>query len=520
MRLPRTTRRLMVIVAIVTPAFAVPSGLARPGDATQPPAVTAASDKPGQPTVSSIVQQAVLAASDGPAKDSVLETAAVVLARAGHADDVLRLADGDRDPRLKESIIRATAIGQARSRDFAGALRTAHLLPAPESRRIAGFIAAEQAWDGDLPAARHMVETELTGQPESVLAIRLIGLVLEQKGEFGAAARMYAANPSLKEKARSCRPAALAQLKEGNIPAALKAAEFSRRLAIAYLAQKPPATTQGSGTPPDIGPESFRDCILAEIALEQAKRGDASGARKTTEAISYEYLRALTAAKAAAITARRGDRASARALIKWSFDLAELAGYRGYELMEIASAETLAGETEAARKTFLRALATVGPSAMNQSIVVDAQAKAGDLEGALQTIEAINDSGAKERALRYIVRTLAKTGDSRRAVEIAGRLSANERVLALHDASEAQAERGDRVGALATVHLATAIDWPLEGETLRALARSLCQLSDAREALVWVNRRSTPATRAWGLLGVAEGLLPRGVDATLQLDGE
>ena len=384
-----------------------------------------------------------------------------------------------------------------------------NLLPAPESRQIAGFIAAEQAWDGDLPAARHMVETELTGQPESVFAIRLIGQVLEQKGEFGEAARMYAANPSLKEKARSCRPAALAKAQGREYPGGFEGRGIHAASPSPTWRKKPPATTQGSGTPPDIGPESFRDGILAETALEQAKRGDASGARKTTEAISYEYLRALTAAKAAAITARRGDRASARALIKWSFDLAELAGYRGYELMEIASAETLAGETEAARKTFLRAIATVGLAPMNQSIVVDAQAKAGDLEGALQTIEAINDSGAKERALRYIVKTLAKAGDSRRAAEIAGLLSASERVLALHDASEAQAEGGDRAGALATLRLAKAIDSPLEGETLRAVARSLCQLSDAPEALVWVNGRSTPATRAWGLLGVAEGLLPR-----------
>ena len=51
-----------------------------------------------------------------------------------------------------------------------------------------------------------------------------------------------------------------------------------------------------------------------------------------------------TAAKAAAILARAGDRASAKLLIKWAFELAELAGYRGFELMEIASAETLAGK--------------------------------------------------------------------------------------------------------------------------------------------------------------------------------
>ena len=81
---------------------------------------------------------------------------------------------------------------------FAGALRSCDRSERPKSKTTRRHVAAEQAWDGTSPAARHMVETELTGQPESVFAIRLIGQVLEQKGEFGAAARMYAANPSLK----------------------------------------------------------------------------------------------------------------------------------------------------------------------------------------------------------------------------------------------------------------------------------------------------------------------------------
>jgi tetratricopeptide (TPR) repeat protein len=186
--------------------------------------------------------------------------------------------------------------------------------------------------------------------------------------------------------------------------------------------------------------------------------------------------------------------------------------------MEIATAETLAGETEAARKSFLRALRTVGPAVMNQSNVPAAQARAGDLEGAMQTIEAIADQGARERALRYIARALAKAGDHRRAVEIAGRIrSANDRGLALQEVSEAQAEAGDRSGALTSVRRAATIDGVLPGETLRAIARSLTELGDAREALVWVNDRSTPATRSWGLLGIAEGLLPRVVDPNLQL---
>ena len=52
---------------------------------------------------------------------------------------------------------------------------------------------------------------------------------------------------------------------------------------------------------------------------------------------------------------------------------------------------------------------------------------------------------------------------------------------------------------LATIRLAMAIDVTRDSEALRALARTLSGLSDAREALVSVHDRSTPATKSWGL---------------------
>jgi tetratricopeptide (TPR) repeat protein len=520
MRLPWTKRRLMVMVAILASAIAGPIDLARSGDDEQNRPVVVPGVQEIPPTIVSILQQAIVAADDAPARDSLPWTAiAATLARAGHADDALRLASGDREKNLKESIIRATAITQARSGDIAGALRSARLLPAPESRQVVALIAAQRAWAGGVTEARRMAEAELAGEPESEFALRLIAHVLEQKGDFAEAARTYEAIPSLKEKARGCRPAARARLKEGDLPGALRAAEESRRLAIDYLAQRPPHRGRASSMPDEIGPDMFRDQILGEIALEQARKGDALGARKTAEEITRHYSRALIVAEAAAILARAGDRPSAKALIKWAFGLAELAGYRGFELMEIATAETLAGETGAARKTFLRALETVGPAVMNQSIVPAAQARAGDLEGAIQTVGAIADRAARQRALRSIARTLAKAGDAPKAVEIAGGIaSAKEKILALQEVGEAQADAGDRVGALATIRLAAKIEGAPERESLRAMARSLSQLGDAREALAWVNDRGTPPIRSWGLLGVAEGLLPRVVDPSLQLE--
>jgi tetratricopeptide (TPR) repeat protein len=500
----------MVVVAMLMSAIAGPMRVARSGDDEQRQAVAAQGKEDSPLTCVTILRQAIAATAGEPAKDSLLRTIAATLARGGHADEALRLAGADHKEEFKESIIRVTAIALARSGDFTGALRTARLLQAPESRQVTAIIAALQAWSGDSPGARRTIEAELKHEPESAFALRMIAQAQEEAGDFAGAAQTYESIPSLKEKARGRRPAARARLKAGDIPGALRAAEESRRLTIDYLAQKPPHKGQASSMPFDIKPDSFRDGILGEIALEQARMGDGLGARKTAESITGHYPRALTVAKAAAILARAGDRAAAKALIKWTFNLVDVVGLRGFELTEIATAETLAGETEAARKTFIRALGTVGPAVMNQSIVPDAQARAGDLEGAMQTLEAIGDLKARQRALRYMARTLAKAGNVRKAVEIAESiLSTDDRALSLQEVSEAQAEAGDRAVALTTVRRAMAIDGPLDGETMRAVACASSELGDARGALEWVKARSTPATKSRALLGVAEGMLPK-----------
>src|SRR5690242_433721 len=102
-----------------------------------------------------------------------------------------------------------------------------------------------------------------------------------------------------------------------------------------YLAQKSLHRGQASSKGLDITADGFRDSILGEIVLEQVRRGDTSGARRTAESIAQTYARALTVAKAAGIRARAGDRASADAWIKWAIELAEEAGHKGFELTEI-----------------------------------------------------------------------------------------------------------------------------------------------------------------------------------------
>jgi hypothetical protein len=81
--------------------------------------------------------------------------------------------------------------------------------------------------------------------------------------------------------------------------------------------------------------------------------------------------------------------------------------------------------------------------------------------------------------LRYIAKTLAKAGVVPKAVEIAGGItSAKERVIALQEVGEAQADAGDRIGALATIRLAAKIEGAPERESLRTMARSPSQLGD------------------------------------------
>jgi hypothetical protein len=58
-----------------------------------------------------------------------------------------------------------------------------------------------------------------------------------------------------------------------------------------------------------------------------------------------------------------------RGLVTAAGDQASPNGDRGFELMEIATAETLVGETELLREKFLQALGSLGRATLNQSLV-------------------------------------------------------------------------------------------------------------------------------------------------------
>ena len=83
--------------------------------------------------------------------------------------------------------------------------------------------------------------------------------------------------------------------------------------------------------------------------------------------------------------------------------------------------------------------------------IVEAQTKAGDIDGALVTVQSINDTDYRNGALRTIVEAQAKAGDIDDALVTVQSINDTDyRNGALRDIVEAQAKAGDVDGAFAT----------------------------------------------------------------------
>ncbi len=466
-----------------------------------------APDEAEDVSVHTILREAFTAADAAPDRASLLPALAAMMVRSGHADEALNLAEGHEDDDLGISVIRATGFAQARIHDFAGAIRTARRLSTRDARQVITLVAATQAWVGDVAGAKHIVEVDF--KDASTLEIngvnKMIALAQEQTGDFAGAAATFQAIPNLKEKARGCRPAALACLKAGDLDGALDQAEESRRLAVEYMRGQP-----GTKTPQILTPNWFRDGILGKISRELASKGDFVGARRAAARIASDDSRVGAFAKLAALAARAGEKKMANALLEDALAQAKPENYSGFELVDIASAETVLGQVEKGRKRFLEALSKAGPFESNEALVPRDQALAGDYEGALNTANATSSLSARQLAIQYISGVMAKVGEFRNAVELAESLrSTNDRVIALCAVSSAQAEKGDRHGANSTVLRAMSVGGRLTGETLRTVASLAAELGGPSRALAWVNTRSSSADKARALLGVAEGLLPK-----------
>ena len=300
---------------------------------------------------------------------------------------------------------------RARAGNLVDVLRVSEMIGGDSRDRGIAVVAAQIAFSGDVSGSLRLVDSKIESESLRLYALRLIATTRKDVGDLEGAIRILESMSIPIEKARARQLVGMQRLNAGDFAGAKSAADETRVMINEIIARN------NRDRYSTLGPELFRTGILTDVALAQAKVGDAE-ASNTAESITSGYGKALAIAKIAGIRAKAGDKQSAKLLIDGAESLAAKEGTQGLLLSEIGAAQFLSGEVESSRKTFLSALEVVGhPS--NQSSVVFAQAHAGDIEGALQTAAAITNIEAKTRSYNVIAAALADSGDLRGALELA-----------------------------------------------------------------------------------------------------
>ena len=202
----------------------------------------------------------------------------------------------------------------------------------------------------------------------------------------------------------------------------------------------------------DIDSSSFRANTLAGIALTKAEAGyigDALAIAQSIDDPSPMSFAALVLREITAMQAQSGDIDGALAAARGIDD----PSYRAEALVDIASAQTRAGDKQAARDTLAAALAaTRGIDYLFDrdkalANIAQAKAKAGDIDGAFATVQGIDDLSRRATTMAGIASAQAQAGDKQ---------SARDTLAAALDVTQSTEHPIGRVDALVSVVFARA----------------------------------------------------------------
>ena len=166
----------------------------------------------------------------------------------------------------------------------------------------------------------------------------------------------------------------------------------------------------------------LRDTALRGVAGAQAEAGRFDVALDTASLIADEYLRTGAWRQIAVAWARAGERATAGKLLDKV--LQEVATFKNVHLIRVealiapAEAQAKIGNVPGALKTAVSVGNLRGKAEALRNIAL-VQAKGGDLKGALETAETIADEKIKAQALRSIAAARAEAGDREGALQTA-----------------------------------------------------------------------------------------------------
>ena len=448
-----------------------------------------------EPKITGVIQQALAIVPsiqpDG-LREQALELTAVLQAKAGNATGALVAIEGIRTRDRKWAALASWAHAKAQKGDAQSALQITETIPdATLQVEALADIAEVQAREGGRSVAKETIQQALL----HATAIQ-------------------------KEAARDPALAAIAvvQGKSGELDAGRRTASWIKN-------------------------EGIRTEVVSDIAEIQAQAGDLAGAQATLAAVSDQDKReSLLATRVVPALARQGDVETVAAAAD------QLTGgfYRAMALVRLAELQNRVGQQQEAEQTFARIRQLTATLAVEMDkdpellSIAPAQASAGDLPGARQTVSQMKRDSVKLRALSLIAGTLASSGNVVGARDTAASIpegplrDSARRLVALAQAEEGEVGRAreiigsirdESIRASSIVDLAlamvrirdfrgaheTAVVIPRDDIRLFAIitvARAQTRAGDADGAATWASTLTEPLQRWAVLVGIASGLLP------------
>ncbi|MEX1095583.1 MAG: M56 family metallopeptidase, partial [Planctomycetales bacterium] len=441
-----------------------------------------------------------------------------LLARAGEVRAALELAE--RMPK-KSDELSAIAAAQARAGDRAGAIETAASI-GDDSERNRAFvrIAETVAERGDPTAVAEILPRITNPDGKAQVLFRIAELHAERgdvQGVVDTAVKVVDATSS----------AGIAAYNAGRTPwdAAMSAVGASRtrtNVLVARAFVKAGKIDAALDTLGRIEDEYLKFPVVLDIARIRAERGDLDAALQTAETIEAPIYKASVLASLAEFLFDRAKPAGAREVLDKALavEVPPGGGYAGYPndayashvLQTAAVVQMKLGDRDAARKTFRKAVNSIIPQ--NRRLVIEAQAQAGDIEGALENarLHVRHAGGVAMQSYELIAVVQAKAGDFDGALATAERSEAvatGASATALAQVAAAQRAAGQFDEAAATFRRAVEIVPNRGGRALHMVAYHQAKAGDAKTAFEWARAEPDNAVRTAALRGVALGILER-----------
>ncbi|HLJ97991.1 MAG TPA: sigma-70 family RNA polymerase sigma factor [Gemmataceae bacterium] len=373
--------------------------------------------------------QAVGAAiSDPHEKGNALIPVLIDQARLGEYEDALRTvaSSGDFELAALETFAGLVPVKKGNEAGYRKALERAVEMAkgtrtTGNKQRVLCAIAAAYARVGDVQGALRLAN-ELDAS-DKLVALRKIAIAQARIGDIAGALRTGKVFAGAESRANLLDAVAVAQAKAGDRAAAETTLQEVRQI----------AEKLRNGLPGRAMGRSAALRVQEELARTQVRMGDLPSALQTAAGIDSDYEKASALVEIGIAQAAAGQPANAKQTLRDAARAAE-------KVIPGTGGDTPTGRSgplESAKAATLRQIAWQ-------------QAKLGDIQEALRTVESIPTEMERDTALGEIVPARAEAGDVKGALETLQKLKDIDwKAYALENLVNVQVKAGDEPGALA-----------------------------------------------------------------------